>query len=100
MYYRERNVPLDKKHITRRKSILKAVQRLYPGETFVWVGGVLHFVERMWPVKGAPEVPKPGKEAKGAAANEQPKPRTSLHRRRQQTQPAVEPRSRHLLFWS
>ena len=80
---------MDKRHITRRKAVLKAVQSLHPGETFVWVGGVLHFVERLWPVKGAPVIPKPGKEAKGSAANEQPKPRTWLHRRRQQTQPTV-----------
>ncbi len=78
LYYRKKSEHIDKGHIARRKAVLKAAQRQHPGDTFAWVGGVLFFTNALigfWPVKGVPKIPKPGHEAKGLAAIEQPNPR-------------------------
>ncbi len=100
--YGSRKDRIIKKHVARRKAALKAAQRRHPGDTFAWVGGVLFFTNAMiglWPVKGVPKIPKPGHEAKGLAAIEQPKP---SHQREhfRRSAPSSQTVPRHRVFGS
>lgn len=87
---------IDKTHITRRKAIRKAARRYNSGEPTVWVGGVLYFTNFMGRVKGAPNVPKPGREAKGLASCLAPKPRS---RQRSLDADPRPQRTRYIIQW-